>query len=98
VSSRVIGLTPVDIAGPLPAGITWTCTSNLIDVTTGGADVWDPSDQFTFLYAPRTNDFDVRVCVTADPYIGSPWSKAGLMARESLDPASRMVWTYPTPL
>lgn len=95
----------VDIAGPVPAGTVVTCNNRDFTVTAGGADVWGTSDQFTYVYIFKTNDFDVKVRVDRlDLAVGggNRWSKAGLNIRETLDggptpPASRMVWIYPTP-
>ena len=59
-------------------------------MTAGGADIWGTSDQFRYAYQQRTGDFDISVRVEsltqADLY-----SKAGLMARESLAANSRQI-------
>jgi len=52
-----------------------------------GADIWSTSDAFHFTYLPVAGDFVARV--TVQDIIGPhPWSKAGLMLRQSLDPSS----------
>ena len=73
VELAALSLTPVSGASPSP----WTCTSNQLEVTAGGADVWGTSDQFTYVYASHSGDFDVKVSVTSLPYVGSTWSKVG---------------------
>ncbi len=81
-------LTSLDIGGPLAGG-----TARLNDgyeVTGGGADIWGNADSFRFAYEQRTGDFDIATRVEslteADLY-----TKAGLMARESLAPGARHV-------
>jgi hypothetical protein len=59
--------------------------SYLVDAS--GADIWNDSDGFRFIYETRTNNFAVIVQV---PYLipADQWSKAGLMARETIDTAT----------
>lgn len=56
-------------------------------VAGGGTDIWGLSDQFYFSSLPQKGDFDLKVRVesleSADLY-----TKAGIMARESLEPGS----------
>jgi PA14 domain len=60
-----------------------------------GADIWGRADSFQFVYLPWDGDIQIvsRV-VTVEKT--DPWAKAGLMIRESLDPASPhalVAWT-----
>jgi hypothetical protein len=57
------------------------------DLTAGGADIWEKSDQFHFVHAAVSGDFDlaVRVGSFTPAHL---YSKAGLMIRESLEPDS----------
>jgi hypothetical protein len=69
-------------------------------VNASGQDIWNNQDGFRYVYTTRTNNFAVVVQV---PYIlpADQWSKAGLMAREAIDPSdggSRMVAVFTTPL
>ena len=65
-------------------------------VVGGGNDVWDDRDEFTFAYTELTGDFDVQVRI--DSFTpNARWSKAGLMARESLSEYGRMVFPLITP-
>lgn len=53
------------------------------DLTAGGVDIWEKTDQFHFVFKDLSGDFDVAVRVESF----SPahlYSKAGLMIRESL--------------
>jgi hypothetical protein len=66
------------------------------DITAGGADVWGNADQFRFTYQPKTGDFDVKVMI-GNQTIPNSILKAGLLARESLDPASRTLHAIVNP-
>jgi hypothetical protein len=54
------------------------------DLLAGGADIWEKSDQFHFLYQQLSGEFDIAVrveCFTP----AHLYSKAGLMVRETLN-------------
>ena len=53
------------------------------DITAGGADIWGTRDEFHFLYTQHDGDFDIRARVKALSRVDS-YTKAGIMARESL--------------
>jgi regulation of enolase protein 1 (concanavalin A-like superfamily) len=54
------------------------------DIVAGGADIWEKSDQFHFVYREIAGDFDIAVRVEsfASAHL---YSKAGLMIRETLN-------------
>ena len=54
------------------------------DLIAGGADIWEKSDQFHFVHADMSGDFDLAVRVERFTP-AHLYSKAGLMIRESLD-------------
>jgi hypothetical protein len=57
------------------------------DLIAGGADIWETSDQFHFVFKQFLGDFDIAVrveCFTP----AHLYSKAGLMIRETLSPDS----------
>lgn len=58
------------------------------DLTAGGKDVWGVADQFHFAYVGHSGDFEAVVHVERLK-AAQLYSRIGLMARESLDPASR---------
>lgn len=62
----------------------------------GGNDIWGNADNFHFNYAKVTGAFDVQVRVESLE-MANTWSKAGLMARESLAPGSRHADVLATP-
>jgi len=94
-------LTLGNVGNPDPTGVTNTViTGNReFTVTTGGSDLWEAPQDFTFIYEQRTGDFDVVTRVDRIDYVGgdSTWAKAGLTARESLAPEARMVLMVASP-
>src|SRR5688572_11197314 len=63
----------------------------------GGDDIWDMTDNFDFAHSTIAGDFDIRVRVEALEFTAT-WTKAGIMARESVaDPSSRMAFNRVTP-
>lgn len=61
-----------------------------------GKDIWEKSDAFRFVYRSIDGDVDIRarvVGLTNTHY----WAKAGVMIRNSADPASKHVMTAITP-
>src|SRR5687767_4021989 len=62
----------------------------------GGNDIWAGADNFDFAYQMASGDFDVRVRVQSLEPVAR-WTKAGIMAREALVPASRMAFNRVTP-
>jgi regulation of enolase protein 1 (concanavalin A-like superfamily) len=96
-----ITYTSADIGGAKTPGLTTTLTPGRdYDLTTSAADVWNNSDQFRFLYRPITGDFDARVrlqSLDAPNSFIDPWSKAGLMLRDSLSPTAKNLFAFATP-
>ncbi|HON08954.1 MAG TPA: hypothetical protein PLW02_12730, partial [Verrucomicrobiota bacterium] len=86
----------VDIGNPQPPGYLFTSREGDYDVKAGGADVWDGVNQFSYIFKPITGDFDVKVRVQRLDY-QDIWSKAGIMARESLNDQAGMFWVNTTP-
>jgi PA14 domain len=57
---------------------------NGYDVISGGSGFWASYDEVTFVYVPKTNDFDVITqIIEQDP--SSEWARGGLQAREVTD-------------
>lgn len=101
VTGPILGLENRVIASefepPFEPGQAYSCDPATIKVEMGGRDIWGEADSFRFVYRAVTGDFDVRV-QNASVTEGGFYGKAGLMVRESEDPASRelSVVTYPT--
>jgi fibronectin type 3 domain-containing protein/regulation of enolase protein 1 (concanavalin A-like superfamily) len=86
-----------DVGRPTPAGSTTTVVDGkAYDDTAGGADIIGTADEFHFAHRQRAGDFDVRVRVQSLT-AAHDWTKAGLMARESLSESSRNVFVMATP-
>jgi hypothetical protein len=77
------GFFNIDIGAPQLPGSAQQA-ENGWDIIAGGADIWEKSDQFHFLYKQLSGDFDlvVRVECFTPAHL---YSKAGLMIRESLN-------------
>jgi regulation of enolase protein 1 (concanavalin A-like superfamily) len=91
-----VGVTPLsvpseqqslDIGSPAVGGAT-TYDNGVYTITAGGADIWGSSDQFRFVYQQVTGDMEVVAHVASLKQV-HPWTKAGVMIRESLSAASR---------
>ncbi len=84
-------LTPVNVGAPNPA-LTANVTPGGLDMTVGGA-FGGTNDVFGFSHASVTGDFDVKVRLAG---FGStdPWSRAGLMARATLETNSAFAATF----
>ena len=93
LGSPVGSFTGQDIGGSTPAGSTsFDSVSNVYTVVGGGADIFGASDQFHFAWQHRTGDFDVKVRIESFSPSVHLYTKAGLMARESLAGNSRHVF------
>jgi hypothetical protein len=64
-----------------------TAVGNMWAFKAGGNDIWGNADQFTFAYKEVSGDFDVAVTVHSLD-LTNDWSKAGIMARQTLEPGS----------
>jgi regulation of enolase protein 1 (concanavalin A-like superfamily) len=85
-----------DIGAPAVRGSTTRIDDQSYDVLAGGKDIWGSRDQFHLYGKPLSGDFDIQTHVAFAGGTGAT-AKAGLMARESLDPASRNVAVLATP-
>lgn len=72
-----------DVGAPLLSGSSKRVEGGW-DVVAGGADIWEKSDQFHFVYSKIEGDFDISVRVE-DFKPAHLYSKAGLIIREDLD-------------
>jgi hypothetical protein len=66
-------------------------------VKASGAGVGGSQDGFTFINFATTGDFDMTTRVFSSN-VTTSWTKAGLMARDSLDPKSKMIFALYAPL
>ena len=84
------GLTSKDVGntGGFPGSVTYNAGNYTIDAS--GDDIWWIKDGFHFIYRPLVGDGEIiaRVDQVAPNH---PWSLAGVMIRESLNPNSKNV-------
>ena len=85
-------LNPVDVGSSTPPGTVEKVPGGWV-VRGGGASLGGKADQFQFEYQPRVGDFDIGVRVTSFQGVDL-WSRAGLMARDSLAPGSRFAGAF----
>ena len=76
-----------DIGGPALAGSA-TYAGGTFSVAGAGADIWDTSDQFRFVYQPIDGDVEV-VARVASVLNTDDWAKGGVMIREDLTANAR---------
>lgn len=86
---------PLDIGNPVPSG-SITGDAGGFNVSGAGRDIGGASDQLEFAYQTISGDFDTRVRLKSFTQT-DPFSKAGLMAREDLNPNSRFAAVLATP-
>jgi len=96
LTSEDISLGEIDV----PGSTFYTVNDGIAgyEVDASGNDIWTDNDSFRFVYTTRTNNFDVVVQVTSI-LPADTWTKAGLMARETIDPldgGSRMFYDVAT--
>lgn len=77
----------LDIGGPVIPG-TASARSGTYTVNAAGRDIWNTADQFHFVYQQVSGDVDLSLRVASLAY-ADPWSKTGVMIRESLSSGSR---------
>jgi regulation of enolase protein 1 (concanavalin A-like superfamily) len=67
----------------------YDAASDTYTLTGSGDDIWGSADNCQFLYKEISGDFVIEGTIKADAGTStSDWVKAGLMARENLDPGS----------
>jgi hypothetical protein len=68
-----------------------TVNRNGFDINAAGADIWGTKDEGLFVYLQKTGDFDI-VARIESLEATNLYTKAGIMARESLEDGSRHVY------
>ncbi|GEM_PF-343972 len=71
-------------------------SGNSMLINGSGADIWNTADSFRYVYLPLNGDGRITARVDCMQNTAT-WAKAGLMFRESLDPASRHAIAFLTP-
>ncbi len=91
VGSPPITLTSVDIGQVAVAGSTSTA-NGIYTVRASGADIWDTQDEFRFVHGALGGDGEITARVDSVTAT-DPWTKAGVMIRETLNANSRFAYT-----
>jgi regulation of enolase protein 1 (concanavalin A-like superfamily) len=89
------GQIAADVGSPAITGQT-SYSGGTYTVRGGGLDIWDPVDQFHFVYQPVTGDTEIVARVVSLTNT-DPWAKAGVMIRETLTGTSRHAMLAITP-
>lgn len=84
-----------DIGQPSPAG-SQTLNNGTWQIQGGGSDIWQNSDEFRYVWQSVAADGTVTAHVTAQTNT-DPWAKAGVMLRQSADPAAPYYFALVTP-
>ncbi|MEN6427371.1 MAG: LamG-like jellyroll fold domain-containing protein [Phycisphaerales bacterium] len=66
-------------------------------ISSNTADIWGTSDNFRFVYKRLSGNGSISAKVLSITGGSTTWAKAGVMVRESLDPASSYALMHPTP-
>jgi regulation of enolase protein 1 (concanavalin A-like superfamily) len=82
----MIALTGSDIGSPYKQGSTRQVAGGY-DISAGGIDIWETSDQFHYAHFRQAGDFDFAARLESLS-LANLYTKAGLMARESLEASS----------
>jgi len=95
-SEMGLSLTSTDI-GAQVFDTTTTSMGTGYEVTVRSGDIWNNSDNFRFLHAQKSGDFDARVRIESLS-AAAAYTKAGIMARSTLDADSPHVYAmvFPT--
>ena len=74
--------------GAVAVGGTASFASGTYNVTGAGADIWGTADALRYAYTTLNGDGQITARVATEENV-NPWTKAGVMVRESLAPGSR---------
>jgi regulation of enolase protein 1 (concanavalin A-like superfamily) len=89
------GWSSADVGSPAVAG-TATYSGSTFTVEGAGVDVWDPSDQFRFVYRQVSGNVTIVARVASLENVHA-WTKGGVMIRESLSATSRHAFVLASP-
>lgn len=83
--------------GAVGATGSFNLSGGVFTIQGSGADIWFNADAFRYVFQSLTGDCSItaRVLNMQDT---APWAKAGVMIRETLDPASQYVINFMSPV
>lgn len=79
-----------------PGSGTYDSSTDEFTVLASGSDIWGAADAFHYVYQPFSGDGEIITYVDSTGN-SNAWAKAGIMFRQSLDPASPFVMLALTP-
>lgn len=82
--------------GPVGATGSFNLSGGTFTVQGSGADIWANSDEFRYVFQALSGDCSITARVL-NMQNTTGWAKAGVMIRESLDPASKYVINFMSP-
>jgi len=94
-ASLPAGWSDTDIGGPGYSGSA-SDVNGVYAIYASGDDVWMSADQFNYVYRTLTGDGTIIAQVSSQQFT-DPWSKAGVMMRESLAAGSPYAFAMTTP-
>jgi hypothetical protein len=74
--------------GPLAGSISYDSTTGTYTMVGAGLDIWDNADEFHFAYARLKGNGSITARIESVEYVHQ-WTKADVMIRNTLDPASQ---------
>lgn len=95
VSQNIAPWITSDVGTPALSGSA-SLSNGAFTLTGAGTDIWNTSDQFRFVYQPVVQNFTITAKVNSLTNT-NPWSKAGVMIRETLDADSPHAMMIVTP-
>lgn len=84
-----------DIGDNTKAGST-DIVGDVFTIVANGADIWSTADECRYVYQEASGDFEISAHIVSQE-AANPWSKVGLMVRQSLDPSSQNAFINVTP-
>jgi hypothetical protein len=85
----------VDIGDNTKAGST-EIKNDVFTIVANGTDIWGTADECRYVYQETSGDFEISAHVVSQER-ADPWSKTGLMVRQSIDPGSQNAFINVTP-
>ncbi len=86
----------IHVRGRWDANNGFTVNGSTYTVVGSGADIWNTSDEFHYVYMPLPGDGSIKVRVDSLEDVDI-WAKAGVMIRHTLNPDARNVCLDVTP-
>jgi hypothetical protein len=83
--------------GAVGATGSFSLTNSVFTIQGSGADIWYQADAFRYVFQALTSDCSITARVLNMQDTAS-WAKAGVMIRETLDPASQYVINFMSPV